>query len=337
MRPKIFSARSVAEAMERVRRALGDDAIILSVDADPDGGVRVTAAAEELAPESMPFGGDHGDDAASAGGADMGAELRHGLAYHGVPKALAERLVRTAVAFRSEGTLRALAGAFDAMFSFRPLLREARAKPTLLLGPPGAGKTLAVAKLASRLTRSGRPPTVIATDARRPGGVAHMEALTRMLGIELATAETPDDLQAAVTAAATAPVLIDTAGTNPFNGPQMDHLEAIVKASGADPVLVLPAGGDAMESIDIGSAFASLGAHRLLGTRLDMAQRMGGLLAAACASRMAFAEVSTGPHAGAGLATLSPAALARLILPHAATVAPADAERAHIPQKEASA
>lgn len=335
MRPKIFSARTVAEAMERVRRALGEDAIILSVDADADEGVRVTAAMEAAGPEAMPFGGDADDDAPPAGVSDMGAELRHGLAYHGVPKPLAERLVRTAVAFRSEGTLLALGGAFDSMFGFRPLLRQTADKPLLLLGTPGAGKTLAVAKLASRLTRSGRRPAVIATDTRRPGGVAHLEALIRVLGINLVTAETPDQLQAAVTAAR-APVLIDTAGANPFNEPQMGGLDALVKASGADPVLVMPAGGDAMECIDTGSAFAALGVRRLLGTRLDMAQRIGGLLAAACASRLAFGEVCTGPQAGSGLVTLSPTALARLILPHAAAAA-ADAERAHNPQKEASA
>lgn len=210
----------------------------------------------------------------------------------------------------------AMAGAFDSMFAFNSVVRNSSRRSILLLGPPGGGKTTAVAKIATRMRRTGRTVSVITTDTRRFGGYEQLRAFTRILGIEIVTADCPNALKQAV-AAAKAPVIIDTAGTNPFNDNQMNELEAILKASDSEPILVLPAGGDAMESIDIAAAFASVGARRLLSTRLDMAHRIGGVLAAACASRMAFSEFGFGPHAANGLTAINPVALARLILPHA--------------------
>ena len=59
-------------------------------------------------------------------------------------------------------------------------------------------------------------------------------------------------------------------------------------------VAVLPAGGDALETADIAAAFASLGATRMIATRLDIARRYGGLLAAA-SQPLAFAAAGVAP------------------------------------------
>ncbi|NJN06424.1 MAG: hypothetical protein HC814_08735 [Rhodobacteraceae bacterium] len=109
----------------------------------------------------------------------------------------------------------ALAGALDTLFSFKPLTDKVYARPLMLVGPPGAGKTIATAKLATRARRAGHRPLVITTDTRRAGGVEQLQAFTRILGLELATATSPTTLAEAA-GTADAGVLIDTAGTNPF-------------------------------------------------------------------------------------------------------------------------
>ena len=62
--------------------------------------------------------------------------------------------------------------------------------------------------------------------------------------------------------------------------------------------------------------FADLGATRLLVTRLDMARRLGGILAAADAARLSFSDVSITPNIAEGITPINPVSLARLIMPH---------------------
>ncbi len=73
-----------------------------------------------------------------------------------------------------------------------------------------------------------------------------------------------------------------------------------------------------MESADIAASFAAIGAGRLVGTRLDMARRLGSNLAAADAARLRFSDVSITPQVADGLRHINPLSLARLIMPHTA-------------------
>lgn len=316
MRLKTFSAPTMATAMDLVRKEMGDDAIIVSTQPGMDGrGARVTAALEEphfdeSANREWPGEGDTAES--------VGDEIRDALAYHGVPGAVADRLSRTAQAFEADGSVMALAGALDAMYSFAPLSRNNTTRPIMLVGPPGAGKTIAVAKLATRARRTARPVAVITTDTRRAGGVEQLQAFTRILGIELITADSAAALIDAVAAARSALVLVDTAGTNPFSDVEMESLNEIVHAVEAEPVVALPAGVDPMEAAESTRRFNILRPHRLLATRLDLSRRLGGVLAAAEVSALAFSEVSISPHVADGLTPINPVSLARLLLPHGA-------------------
>jgi flagellar biosynthesis protein FlhF len=256
--------------------------------------------------------------AANGGAAD---EIRQALSFHGVPPPLTQRLVRAAATVNATGALMGLAGALDRTFGFAPLSNQSEPRPLMLIGPPGAGKTLTVAKLATRARRAGRMVTVITTDTRRAGGVPQLEAFTRILGIELIAAASPADVAAALRrrddTVADGLVLIDTAGANPFIGQDVCHLGEIVDVAAAEAVLVLPAGGDAMEMMDTAAAFACLRVRRLLATRLDAVRRLGGLLAAVDAGRTSFSEGGIGHSVVDSLVPLNPVALSRALLPHA--------------------
>jgi len=68
-------------------------------------------------------------------------------------------------------------------------------------------------------------------------------------------------------------------------------------------------------------AFSEAGASRLIATKLDISRRLGGVLSAADAGRLALAAAGVSPNIGDGLAPINPVSLARLILPGATEIA----------------
>jgi flagellar biosynthesis protein FlhF len=313
MRLKTYTAESMARAMDLVRRELGDDAIIVATQSMRNGqAVRVTAAIdEEMGLGTAPVF-ERGEVARPPARA---AVLGDALAFHGVGQPLAERLLTAAGHFASETATVALGGALDEAFLFQPISERLQTRPLMLIGPPGVGKTIACAKLMMRALRCGRAVRAISTDTKRAGGIEQLQAFCQILKIDLAAAATAEALIDAAGSEMTPLRIIDTAGVNPFNGDEVRVLGERIAAIAAEPVLVLAAGGDAAESADVAEAFVRLGVRRVLCTRLDVARRLGGLLAAADAGGFAFSDVSISPQVAEGLAAINPVALARLLLP----------------------
>jgi flagellar biosynthesis protein FlhF len=236
---------------------------------------------------------------------------------------LARRLTLVAAASGADDAALALAAALDASLTFAALALHGQ-RPVMLIGPPGAGKSIACAKLAARQALSGRGARVVTCDTVRAGAVAQLSSFTDLLGIPLYVIDDAADF--AEIAADGTPTVIDSPGTNPYNQPELDDLARFIAAANAETVLVLPAGGDAAETVDMALAFAQLGPRKLLATRLDAANRIGALLAAAEAAHLALAATSVSPFVGDGLHPINPLSLARLLLraPQAAAdVAPA--------------
>ncbi len=318
MRVKAYSAPTVREAHNLIREDLGDDAVILGTRED-SGAIVVTAAVEDdLAEETLTEQVAASDEAAMAADeAEIPADadnLIRTLAYHGVPTNLAERLYRDAADLAMDGLPVGVAAALDARFFFEPMPAAPR-RPCMLVGPPGAGKTVTVAKLAARAVMAGLKVNVVSTDTARAGGVDQLACFIDLLKLDLIAAERPSELSRAVAGGAEhGSVVIDTAGVNPYDVDAMKALGDLVQAAQAEPILVMPAGGDAAESADIARRFAKLGVRRLLITRLDVARRFGSVLAAADAAGLSFSDVSVTPFVGQGLHPLNPVSLARLLL-----------------------
>ncbi|MCO6419434.1 GTPase [Siccirubricoccus sp. KC 17139] len=307
MRLKLFRASRMAEAMALVRAELGEEAVILETRRSR-GGVEVTAAVEPaepaeplLIPPSLPTSAP----VAPAAPPPLAPALPPALARHNLPTALAARLAPGG----AEDPEAALAARLAAVLGFGPL-PDGAARPLLLAGPAGAGKTLTCAKLATRAVLAGQPPLVVTTDGARAGAAEQLAAFTRVLGLTLAVAPAPGTLVKALARRQPGQVaLIDTAGCNPFDPVTAAELAALARAVEAAMVLVLPAGLDADEASEIARAYAALGARHLLPTRLDTARRLGGVLAAA-ACGLLLTEAGTGPGAAEGLTALDPAWLA---------------------------
>ncbi|MCC6470712.1 MAG: hypothetical protein IT563_20520 [Alphaproteobacteria bacterium] len=314
MRLKTFTAPSMREAMQLVRDALGPEAIIVSSQPGDKGkGVRVTAAIETPAEPAL--------SAKPGAGSDTMERLTESLLRHGTPAALADRLLAGAAKAQARTTdpIISLAAALDTVFAFTPMaLPEAArrgGRPIALVGPPAVGKTVTVAKLAARAVMARKPVMLITMDTKRAGAVDQLGAFAKVLKVELAHAADEKQLMRVVREAGDRAVLIDSAGINPFDSAETAMLSAATESVHAEPVLLMPAGGDVAESAEIAEAFAGIGAGRMIATRVDLARRLGGLLSAASAGRLAFAEVSITPLIAEGLTPINPIALARLLLP----------------------
>ncbi len=303
MRLRNFTAPSMQEAMALVRQELGPEAIIVSTD-DDAGAVRVTAALEEAEPRPQ-----------RASDRDVTDQLSEALAANGVPGPLAEKLLMASLSFEADDVLVALSGALAAVFSFAPIADRGRSRPLILVGPPGAGKTMAVAKLAARAGMAKRPVNLVTADTVRAGAIEQLAAVARILGVELNAAESAARLAALVLKAAPdALTLIDSSGVNPYSGADRREIATLVAAAGAEPILVMPAGSDALDAIDIGRIFRDLGCSRMAVTRLDLTHRLGSVLAAAEAAQLGFAEAGVAAEIADGMIPFNPVVLARRLI-----------------------
>lgn len=299
MQLRVIRAESMPAALRAVRAELGPEALILS-SRKIAGGIEVAAASappdEALPPALAPLSAHVPLRVPAPMAAPQAAPQAPPAAWaaHGVPAELAARLA-------VEGIERALVFAAPACDGASP--------PLLLAGPPGAGKTLTAAKLATRLCVGGQVPVVITADGRRAGAVDQLAAFTQLLGIDLLVAPTPTALSRALATRDTQPAIIDGAGLDPFDPAEAEELAALAAAAAATLVLVLPANLDAEEAAAIAAAHARLGATHLLATRMDQARRLGAVVAAA-AEGLAIAGFGTGPGAADGLAQPDPNFLA---------------------------
>lgn len=306
MRLKSYTAANLNDAMATVRAELGDDAVIVSTQTGPHNSVQVVAAIEAVEDDAE-IRAAHAPET----GLDVVVRALHD---HGCPLGFIDRVLDTVLSAGSDDPVEALAIALTAQIGFAPIDDQTTDRPIMLVGPPGAGKTVSIAKLAARERLSDRAAAIITLDTVRSGGVDQLKAYGAHLKTEIAVADNRAALATLATnAKADALALIDTTGVNPFDAGEIGELARDAEAAGAEPVLVLPAGLDPLESSEIADAFAAIGCERLIATRLDTARRHGGVLAAA-GGQLKLAEISVTPTIAEGLMPLTPLTLAQHLL-----------------------
>ncbi len=319
-----------------VRETLGDEAVIVATREENRGKtVRVTAAVEHpdhygddsfVSPDLR--NNNHADHREPGGWLQYDEEDEEGavveqltdvMLRHSVPDEITDQVISCATVLGMGQADKSLTAALEHLFPFRPLPQKTMAKAFMMIGPPGAGKTLAVAKLAARGVMSGLKVSVISTDTIRAGGIEQLTAFTNLMRIKLQKASSPQQLKECLDRTSHSDqVFIDTGGMNPFAPEEMRELARLIAAGNIEPVMTLPAATDADESGEMARIYASLGVRSLVPTRLDIARRLGGLLAAAHHGSLIFADASNTPKVADGLIPLSPQRLAHLLMPQAA-------------------
>lgn len=309
MRLKAFSAPTMTLAMAQVRQVLGNDAVIVSTrHGATDGGVVVTAAIEK-----DPVIGGKETFSACFDGADHHDTVEAVLDFHHVPSPAADLLRAAASTLEADNPVALLAGALDLQFVFHPVALTGGTVITLI-GPPGAGKTVAAAKIAASILLSGYPVRLVNADTGRAGAGARIKALSERLELPLEDVHDREALLATLRNPSGEVVVVDTPGINPLDEGEFEELHQFLAGIETLRALVLAAGGDAFDCIDHATAFTALGADSLIVTRLDATLRYGGLLAAAHATRLPFAASGICPEIGEGLSSLNPMSLARILV-----------------------
>jgi len=314
MKIKTYTAPTMSEAMDQLRRELGENAIIVSTQRLGTGaGVRLTAAIEEsdLDDEIERMYSDEKPQETA-----IQREIRETLTYHGVPDSLIEKIILHVKESKTGNGLVSFASALDTVFAFHPLPEQIKGQAFMLTGTAGVGKTVITGKLATRACLSGRKVGLICADTVRAGAAEQLVAFTNILDISLLKARSPENLQSHIAALRKTCdlIFVDMPAFNPFQPSDMEDLTAYIETADALPVMVMPAGVDPLESMETAEAFAEAGAIYLLATRLDAARRFGGVLAAADAGRLTMCEASMSQNITRGLSPINAVSLANLLL-----------------------
>ena len=109
-------------------------------------------------------------------------------------------------------------------------------------------------------------------------------------------------------------LLIDTPGINPYVEAEVNNIADLIDTLKADKILVQDAGRNTFETVETAEIFCRLGARLILPTRLDMTRRIGAIISGAYCNRLGFCAGSVSSNIAKGLAEITPASLARLIL-----------------------
>lgn len=305
--------------MADVRREMGPEAVIIATSDGPDGGVQVRAASEAAAvrepaePVRERVHRLHAEAEIERGlreDNDLDRVIR-ALGFHRSPGSAAQALIRAAHDLSDGHAVARLAHAIESRYTFQPL-QAIPEHAVLFAGTPGVGKTSALAKIAARAITAGATPTLISCDGERAGADDRLKALADRMGAGFRTVDDPREMIDAV-ADIEGPVLIDSPAVNPFELDDLDMTLAFADAAQAEIVYVFDAGLTPEDAEDAASLFASIGASRSIPVKLDCARRLGALLGVG-ETGLAFAQISSTPFIGGGLAPATPLRIARALI-----------------------
>lgn len=326
MRIKTLRAETLPVALQRVREQYGENAIVLDTEQAEDGAIVRVGVEQET---STPLAWSADEPASKAAPADPPKQkaqpapvrqadmdrddrIAEALVWHGVPILLTREILQAARQSGEEEAEAALIQALTVTFRFgRP---ERLPTPVALVGPPGSGKTATLAKIAAARTSGGDRVALVNADVATAGADARVRAFAEALDVTPRPARDAVGIAAAVEAAEPgAAVLVDTASRAPADIQDVEALAREIAAAGHG-VLVLSAAISPDEATELAHCFADAGARSLIMTQLDVARRLGALLAAAKAGDLVIAGVSLGRKVGDGLKPLTPKSIARLLL-----------------------
>jgi len=169
---------------------------------------------------------------------------------------------------------------------------------TALVGPPGAGKTSLLVKLAVRYGLTGRRPMrLVSLDGSRVGGVDALERYASGMATPLEVVETGMALaQTLDTQAEAGLILIDTPGLSPSDmGAAQEFTTVLARHPEIDVQLVIPATMSPADMKATFERFRPLLPSRIVVTHTDAAVSCRAAVGLAMAHELPLSFVSTGP------------------------------------------
>lgn len=332
MHLKRYRGSTVREALAAARADLGPTALVLSTRLVPAHGmsgwfgqrvVEVTAAAERAMSESRssaaaPASAPEAPEAlavepkVTATAADAVVAR---LVASGLDRVLAQEVAgRVPRRQRRAPNGRDLAHALGERLQWLAAEDEAFAPVEVFVGPPGAGKTTTIAKIAAQQRARRRAvPGLVAADGFRVGAVEQLRLYADIIGASFSIARTLPDVERAV-AESQAPVLVDTAGRSPRDREALDLFGIVGGWPQARTHLVVPATTSPDGLQRVLDAYAAANPTRVVFTKLDEADGLAPLVRVLRDRDLVVSYLTAGQRVPEDLARATPARLAACVL-----------------------
>jgi flagellar biosynthesis protein FlhF len=252
---------------------------------------------------------------------EVGPELAREIVQAAATRAAAPRPPLARGAGRAEADVfpHALAEELESRITAEPLLGKGEVRPRIvaLVGPPGAGKTTTLVKLAVNYGLAARRPALLLSmDTYRVAAADQLRSYAAILGVGFQVLETVAALAQAIEEHRGKDLLlIDTPG---FGFGDMDHAGGLARflagRGDVDAQLVLSSSMKSADLTRVVDSFEVFRPQRLLFTRLDETASFGPILNEAARTGKPLSFFGTGQRIPEDLETASRSRVSELVL-----------------------
>lgn len=282
---KRIEAKTLPEAIERVRTECGADALVVETRPTRDGYLVVASK-----PEPQPTRRDQAGTTSFLSKWTRGFRpLAEKASDFGMSKPILQAVERALLGTRVElsqpgdPALPNLASrVLAALVHHEPRVESADGFQTLaLVGPTGVGKTTTLAKLAARAKDRGERVAIITLDTYRMAAVEQLRSFAELLDVPFSVALSTNDVRRAIEENLYADrIFIDTTGKSPRSRESLPMLESTLRAAGAHTLLCMAAGTRQRDAKVVLDAYEPVGIDAVCLTKWDETVAPGESLAA---------------------------------------------------------
>lgn len=293
MKIKRFKAKQFSEALSKVKRELGSDAVILSSDELSDGTVEIVAAVDFRGSENTTVDEPSGVSKSELDTLkeeiqrlrDALLELRksgYELKLPEKKRKLLKMLISQSI--REEFAIRLCEGATDFDSLLEAINRELRVfdinnskQIVMLVGATGSGKTTTLCKLAANEIRKGKRIAIVTLDTLRLGATYQLASFARVLGLPLEVAHNMAEFKQQINKHRNKDrIFVDTSGRNPQERHYIEELKEVYSLDlPVETHLILSTSSDQEFMMEAYKSYRNLKIDCLGFTKIDEISRKG--------------------------------------------------------------